>query len=223
VGAAGFVFMVLGAWAERFLGKRVNAKPGDDMLHAIRQAAKSNIPVALIDQDIRITLKRIALVPWKERLRFLADLLRPKKISFNLSEVPAQDIVDRLIMDMSARYPTAHRILVSERNQVMAQHLARLSRGNVLVVAIIGAGHVRDIAALLNNYLSSENKTAPDGLGEPQGQAVASFSTDKIGDSRSRTYSTGSGIGSRKRKAHASVDNSASHSPRDAKSSRDIV
>lgn len=156
VGFTGFLFSILGAWAERLLGERVGTKPGADMLHAVRLAQQHNIPLALIDRDIRLTLKRLsASLTWKERGRFVIDVVRAllggkKKLPFDLNTVPDDAVIEMLLRDVKTRYPNVYRVLVKERNDHMARqlrHLAGTATGPI--VAVIGAGHVRDVQALL--------------------------------------------------------------------------
>ena len=60
IGFKGFLFNVIGAWIENKLGKMVGVKPGAEMLTAINLAKKHKIKIAVIDQDIEITLRRIS-------------------------------------------------------------------------------------------------------------------------------------------------------------------
>ena len=162
VGLTGYFFSVVGAWAERALGSSVGIDPGADMLHAIKIARKNNIPLALIDQDIRITLKRLSKgVTWRERFRFMWDVLkgivtRNKQLPFDLRTVPTQDVIDLLIRDVRKRYPNVYRVLVGERNDVMARRLAALrARHQGTIIAIIGAGHRQEMVALIRRYLDA--------------------------------------------------------------------
>ena len=89
IGVRGFVFSLIGAWVEKKLGKYVGVMPGSDMLKAIELARKKKIKIALIDQDIEVTLRRFSnTLTWKEKWNFVVDLfkafiLRKKEISFD--------------------------------------------------------------------------------------------------------------------------------------------
>jgi len=68
IGVKGFVFSLIGAWAEKKLGKLVGVAPGSEMKKAVILAKKHKIKVALIDQDIEITLRRFSKsLTWKEK------------------------------------------------------------------------------------------------------------------------------------------------------------
>jgi len=54
-----FILNLIGAYAEKKLGKMVGTKPGDEMRTAVLLAKENKIKLALIDQDIEITLKKL--------------------------------------------------------------------------------------------------------------------------------------------------------------------
>ena len=155
VGLKGWLFAMLGAWAEGKLGKSVGVKPGDEMKAAVRLAREKNIPLALIDQEIQITLKRFSkALTWKEKFRFLGDIIsgvvKRDKIKFDLRTVPTQHTIDQLIGQVKDRYPNVYRVLVTERNQVMARNLKTLMKvkPDKKILAIVGAGHEKEIERL---------------------------------------------------------------------------
>src|SRR3990167_6472259 len=91
IGLKGYLFSLFGAWAERKLGKLVGVAPGSEMKQAIKIAKKKSIKIALVDQDIEITLQRLSkAITWKEKFNFLADLfkalfIRKNEIEFDLT------------------------------------------------------------------------------------------------------------------------------------------
>ncbi len=160
-GITGYLFSLVGAWAEKQLGNQVGTNPGADMLHAVKLARQRQIPLTLVDQDIGVTLKRLSKgVSWLERMRFAKDLVsgmfgKKQKLPFDLRTVPSDEVIEKLIKDVRQRYPNLYRVLVQERNEIMARRLAGIARrtdGKVL--AVVGAGHVKDMAALIRRYLA---------------------------------------------------------------------
>ena len=157
VGLKGFVFSLIGAWAEKKLGRLVGVSPGSEMKQAIRIAKQKKLKLALIDQDIEITLKRLSQeLTWKEKLNFLTDIFkaifsRKKKIDFDLRTVPNKKIIRQLMQELKERYPNIHKVLVEERNIVIAHNLKKLAEQNPdkKVLVILGAGHVDDVLELL--------------------------------------------------------------------------
>src|SRR3989338_1428737 len=91
IGLKGFLFALFGAWAERKLGNLVGVVPGSEMKQAIMIAKREKIGLAMIDQDIEITLKMLSgSITWKEKMNFLADIIKAvlsgkKRVEFDLT------------------------------------------------------------------------------------------------------------------------------------------
>ena len=151
IGSRGFLLNLVGAWAEKKLGEKVNISPGSEMKAAIEIAKKENIKLALIDQDIRITLKNLSKnFTLKEKLRFLKYLLlsmftNKNKINIDLTKVPEKDFIKKIIKEVKEKYPNLYKALVEDRNKVMAANLITLININKPVLAIVGAGHEEDL------------------------------------------------------------------------------
>jgi len=157
IGIKGFIFFLVGAWAEKKLGDMVGVAPGSEMKNAIGLARKNNIKIALIDQDIEITLRRFSKsLTWKEKWNFFVDILksifsRKKAIDFDLTKVPSKKIIKKLIDYVKKRYPNVYKVLIEERNNVMANNLHNVmsEHPDKKILAIIGAGHEDDILGLV--------------------------------------------------------------------------
>jgi len=159
IGIKGYLFSIIGAWVEKKLGKKVGVAPGSEMKKAIKLAKKHQIKIAVIDQDIEKTLKRFSKeFSWKEKFRLVADLfkafiLRKKEIDFDLTKVPNEKIIKKLINKVKHRYPGLYKVLIEERNEYMASKLARIRAKNQdkKILAIIGAGHEKELLDLIKN------------------------------------------------------------------------
>ncbi len=164
VGIRGFFFSLLGAWAEKKLGKIVGVSPGSEMLQAIKLAKEKKIKIALIDQDIEVTLKKFSkAITWKEKFNFIVDVfkavfLKEKKIKFDLTKVPDETIIKKLIKEVKQRYPNVYKILVKQRNYIMAHNLFTLleKNPNKKILAIVGAGHEKEILDLIKKESSGK-------------------------------------------------------------------
>ena len=101
IGLKGFLFSVIGAWAEKKLGEQVGVKPGSEMILAAKLARKNKISLFLIDQDIETTLKRFSQeMSWKEKWFFIVDVIKAvifkrREIHFDLRRVPSQKIIKK--------------------------------------------------------------------------------------------------------------------------------
>jgi len=158
-GIKGFLFNIIGAYIEKKLGKLVGIKPGTEMKTAIRLAKENNIEVALIDQDITLTLKNLSdKLTAKEKLRFISDIIKgiffKKVIKINLKEVPSKDIIKKLTNQVKKRYPSIYKTLIEDRDLYMAKALYKImnSYPNSTVIAIVGAGHVDGIIKNIKKF-----------------------------------------------------------------------
>ena len=157
IGLKGFLFSLFGAWAEKKLGKLVGVAPGSEMKQAIKIAKKEKIVVALIDQDIEITLKRLSqAITWKEKWNFVADigkaiLTRKKEVDFDLRTVPDKKIIKKLTNQLKERYPNVYKVLIEERNSVIVDNIKNLmaSKPDKKILVILGAGHIDDVLELI--------------------------------------------------------------------------
>jgi pheromone shutdown-related protein TraB len=161
VGFKGWLFSVVGAWVERRLGEQVGVSPGSEMLHAVRSAQNVGAKLSLIDQDIEVTLRRFSrALTAREKWRLLADMLkgvvfRKREFKFDLSKVPEKKLIDKMIRQVRKHYPNVYKVLVEERNRVMAHRLAHivLERPDEKIVAVVGAGHEDEILRLVKKEI----------------------------------------------------------------------
>lgn len=161
-GAKGALFAAFAGYAESKMGKLVGVSPGDEMKTAFLLGKEYDAKVALIDQDINITLKRLSKAfTWKEKRNFLADIFlspfqfkRRKKLAknFDLRSVPKGDFIEDLLHEVKHRYPNFYRVLIHERNIIMAARLHALLKHNpdAKILAVVGAGHKAEIIRMLH-------------------------------------------------------------------------
>ncbi|MFH1210718.1 MAG: TraB family protein [archaeon] len=158
LGFRGFLFNLIGAWAEKKIGDIVGVSPGSEMLKAAHTANRTGADIALIDQDIAITLNRLTKsITWREKFRFVGDLLkgffvRKPVVNFDLRKVPSKEVIELLISKVKKDYPSFYRVLIAERNVYMSKNLYNLLTLNKKVVAVVGAGHEEEIVALIKTY-----------------------------------------------------------------------
>lgn len=162
IGIKGFLFNILGAWAEKKLGKETGVAPGSEMKTAFELAKKSKIRVYLVDQDISVTLAKISKVlTWKEKWNFFVDvfkavILRKREVVFDLTKVPSQKVIKKLTSKVKKRYPNLYYVLVDERNKIMAKNLAKLMNNHPdeKILAVLGAGHEKELIEIIKNELA---------------------------------------------------------------------
>lgn len=153
IGPKIFILNLIGAYTEKKLGKIVGTKPGDEMRKAAILAKEYKLKLALIDQNIELTLKKlIKRITWKEKWQFIKDIFnqlifKKEKRKFNLNKVPSQKLITELIKETKIKYPSVYKTLIFERNKIMAQNLYKLTTTypRKKILAIIGAGHEKEI------------------------------------------------------------------------------
>jgi pheromone shutdown-related protein TraB len=154
-GLQGYLFALIGGYIQEKLGNVVGMKPGSDMLTAVNLARASNAQLFLVDQDIDITLRKFSKsFTWKEKFRLLWDIFRApfsKKMHIDLNKVPKEELIHKLMMDLQSRYPNIYRVIVEERNHVMAKNIYRIMSKNEdkKMLVVIGAGHEKELLKLI--------------------------------------------------------------------------
>jgi len=165
VGFKGFLFAVVGSFVQKKLGDMVGVEPGSEMRNALIVAKSKGLKVSYIDQDVEVTLRKFSkAISWKEKWQFIKDIfdvsLHPKKrkMKFDLRTVPEDKIINEMIEEVEKKYPNIHRVLVEERNVIMAKRLYALSRNypDSKILAVVGAGHKEEILRLIKK-LEKEN------------------------------------------------------------------
>ncbi len=135
---------------QRKLGEQLGVKPGSEMLAAAKAAEQKGIPIALVDRDIRVTMKRaLAAMSIFEKLKLLFQLLL-YSLGFGgritkeeVEKLKSKDVLSMLIQELAKEFPSIKTVLVDERDQYIAYKLKTLKAKKVL--AIIGAGHLSGI------------------------------------------------------------------------------
>lgn len=158
LGVKGAIFNFIGAWIEKKLGKMVGVEPGSEMKEAINLAKEKKIHLALIDQDIKITIKNLfKYIKFREKMNFIIDIFKgmlgmDKELRrIDLKKVPDQELIDYIIKRVKKRYPGFYKALIDDRNKFMAKRLYNLMDiyKDQEIVAIVGAGHEKEIIEIL--------------------------------------------------------------------------
>ncbi|MFH0874849.1 MAG: TraB/GumN family protein [archaeon] len=167
IGLTGFLFAKIGEFAQKKLGEIVNMDPGSEMITAIKVAGERKIQIALIDQDIEITLKRLSKkFTFKEKMRLIGDVLsglfgKKEVMEFDLSKVPPDELIKKMVLELKTRYPSLYNVLVMERNIVMERNLKSIltKENDKKVLVIVGAGHFDYICKHISNFIVDKNST----------------------------------------------------------------
>ena len=153
IGITGTLFLLIGRFIQKKLGSVVGIDPGSEMKKAIELAQKNNLELRFIDRDIQITLKRFSQeFTWKDKLRIIKDLIKApfmkksniiKNYDFDLTKVPDEKLIEKLVSQLKEKYPSIHKTLIDERDKYMAKKLFKLRKNNPekKILFVFGAGH----------------------------------------------------------------------------------
>lgn len=153
------VNLVLAAY-QRKLGQELGVAPGTELLEATLVARELDIPIALCDRDVRITLRRAwaSMSVW-EKLKFLtsglAGVIEAPEISEEiLAEIRKKDVLTELMTELGRVMPVLKRVLLDERDVYIAQKA--LEAPGKRLVLVVGAGHAKGICEALHQNTPSD-------------------------------------------------------------------
>ena len=71
-----------------------------------------------------------------------------------MTKVPSKKIINELVEKVRKRYPNVYKVLIEERNHVMAKNLKKIIENNKdkKILAIVGAGHEEEILKLIKDF-----------------------------------------------------------------------
>jgi len=145
---------------QRRIGSDVGVTPGEEMLAAVREAQKRDIPFSLVDRQIHTTLRRAwAKAGFWGKNKMLAALLssvfsREKLTGDEIEALKKQGALDNMMGELAEYLPAAKTVLIDERDQYIAGKVFE-AEGNRLLV-IVGAGHVPGIVKWLERLHGGE-------------------------------------------------------------------
>ena len=80
---------------------------------------------------------------------------------FDLNRIPSDETVDKIIEMFKKRYPKVYKVLVGERNEIMASRIAEiLLNSNDRILVVVGAGHKRELWELIVKYVGEASGNA---------------------------------------------------------------
>ena len=147
---ASFLFanLVLAAFQKR-IGEKLGVRPGQEMYEAIRLAQAGDIPVALVDRPVQITLQRTwRKLSLKERFLLIGSSMAAMFETNDLDEdtieqLKEKDVLTAVVDEIGKKAPTVKEVLLDERDAYMGRKIADLEGNRIL--AVVGAGHVRGL------------------------------------------------------------------------------
>jgi pheromone shutdown-related protein TraB len=147
-----FLINILLANMQRKLGQDTGIKPGAEMLEAVNVAEEIGKPIALLDRDVTVTLKRalknMGLVEkFKLGWMIFSSIFSQPEIEKideeKMRELQNKDVMSELMKAMAREMPGIKTTLVDERDAYIANRIMMCPGKKI--VAVVGAGHIEGI------------------------------------------------------------------------------
>ncbi|PIQ08642.1 MAG: conjugal transfer protein TraB [Ignavibacteriales bacterium CG18_big_fil_WC_8_21_14_2_50_31_20] len=146
---------ILLASYQKKLGEKLGVKPGVELLEATKVAKEFNIPIELVDRDVRITLKRAwnSMSFWQKTKLMtvgLASVFEQEEISEEkIEEIKQKDVLNEMMAEMGKQMPVLKKVLIDERDSYLTQKMKEAN--GYKIVSVVGAGHVNGIIKALES------------------------------------------------------------------------
>jgi pheromone shutdown-related protein TraB len=163
--------LMLASFQKR-IAKKLDIKPGQEMIAAVETAEVVGAEIHLADRDIGTTLSRTwrAMGLWSKIKLFFQLILSLGEVEEiteeDIEKMKQQDVLETLLAEVGKSLPVLKTILIDERDQYLAQKI-RTAPGKK-IVAVVGAGHIpgikkcwkEDVDVLALEQLPPKSKTA---------------------------------------------------------------
>ncbi|MDL2302496.1 TraB/GumN family protein [Lachnospiraceae bacterium OttesenSCG-928-D06] len=142
--------LALSAYQKR-IAKQLDTQVGGEMLQGMKSAEETGAELVLADRKIQTTFMRIwrKLNFW-EKSKLLSSLLfsmdeeEQQITDQDLEELLKADMLESVLVDMRKEFPKIGDILISERDQHLANKI-REAKGPK-IVAVLGGAHVKGVS-----------------------------------------------------------------------------
>ncbi len=150
-----FLLNILLANLQRQIGDDLGVKPGSEMLTAAKIAADKKLPIALLDRDVGITLRRaMNRMSLLEKAKLGYSILSgffgfgQKLDRKTVERLKQKDVLNALMQQLSKELPSIKQVLVDERDLFIANRILQTKAKKI--VAVVGAGHLLGIKKYLD-------------------------------------------------------------------------
>jgi len=147
------LFNLMLASYQKKLGNQLGVLPGTELLVAVKTAEEKEIPVALCDRDVRVTLRRAwHATSFFKKNYLLASLFaglfdRTEITEEKLNELKKTDVLSELMLELGQALPELKQVLIDERDTFLSERIKNAEGERI--VAVVGAGHVEGIKKAL--------------------------------------------------------------------------
>ena len=142
---------------QRRLAEQMGVEPGAELKAAAADAAAAGLPLALIDRDVGLPFRRaLQSLGWWGRAKISASLLMALLSSDEVGEDEIErrkpgDVLEASFTEFAGQTPELYEAIIAERDRYMAARLREMPAGSREVLAVVGAGHLKGLAAHLRD------------------------------------------------------------------------
>jgi pheromone shutdown-related protein TraB len=140
--------LLLASFQKR-IAKKLDIRPGQEMIQAVESAEAVGAHVHLADRDVRTTLARAwRIMKLWDKIKLVVQLVlslgKVDEISSEeVERMKQEDVLESLLVDVGRALPVVRHVLIDERDRYLAYKI-RTAPGD-RIVAVVGAGHVPGI------------------------------------------------------------------------------
>ena len=146
---------------QKKMAKKLNTKVGGEMLQGIASAKEIDAEVVLADRSIQTTFLRLwRLLTVKEKFKLLYSLIlgedegEDELTEADILELLDQDMLSSVLGEIKEELPTIGQVLISERDQYLANKIKNAPGKKVL--AVLGGAHVPGVIEEINKEQDME-------------------------------------------------------------------
>ena len=153
------VNLLLASYQKRIAGK-LGVQPGMELLEAARVAEELEIPVELVDRNIRVTFLRAwRSMGFLQKMKLLSAVMvsafdAPEITEEEIEKLREKDVLSEMMSELAKAMPTLKEVLIDERDVYLAQKIREAPGARV--VAVVGAGHAAGIVRELSNERTAD-------------------------------------------------------------------
>jgi len=160
LGLFGFLFVKVAGSVQKNLAKKLGIVAGIDMKTGFDEAKSKEIPIALIDLDIRLTLKKMSKLSFFRKIKMFYSIIsgslkkeNRKMLKMDFNKVPDEKTILKMMKILQKSTPDLYKILIEDRNEHMSKKLINLSEKHPKenIIAIVGAGHLERMKKIIKS------------------------------------------------------------------------
>ena len=142
---------------QRRLAAQLGVEPGAELKAAALGASERGLPLHLIDRDVGTTLKRAwAALGFWGRSKLMAGLAAGVFVEEDVDEADIEklkhgDMLESSFGEFAKETPQLYEAVIAERDRYMAAKLRASAGESKEVLAVVGAGHLKGLAAALQD------------------------------------------------------------------------